>query len=104
MDIVLEVVDTFLGDQIFAWALPARPVPYNYPQMRNGTDQVYSTWQYTPATKYLYLEPSPAAYKSAWPRDNIYRQAISLYMMTWYAVHSCFKPSIDAKCSSDLNA
>jgi Delta7-sterol 5-desaturase len=83
MDIVLEVVDTYLGDQIFAWVLPARPGPVDFPHLANATDQLQSTWQYKPATKHLYLEPSSAAYMSAWPRDNIYRQAISLYMMTW---------------------
>jgi len=88
MDIVLEVTDTFLGDRLFAWALPLRPIPYDYPQMGNGTDQIYSSWQYTPATQYLYLEPSEAAYKSAWPRDNLYRQAISLYLITWCAIYS----------------
>jgi lathosterol oxidase len=83
MDIVLEVVDTFLADYIYAWVLPSRPIPYDYPHTGNGTDRHFSSWQHKPATKYLYLEPSRAAYQSSWPRDSIYRQAITLYFITW---------------------
>lgn len=84
MDIVLEVTDSFIGDYFFSWVLPARRAPYDYPNVpTNGTDQTFSTWQYKPSTHFFTIEPSQAAYMSAWPRDNIFRQAISLFLITW---------------------
>lgn len=84
MDIVLEIADTFVGDHLYAWLMPARPAPYDlaHDDFTNGTTGTFSAWQYKPATHLIYLEPSEAAYMSAWPRDNIYRQAISLYTIT----------------------
>ncbi|KAF4816915.1 putative Delta(7)-sterol 5(6)-desaturase [Colletotrichum siamense] len=84
MDIVLEVVDTFVGDKIYASLLPAGAAPYDFPHTAaNATAQPLSTWQYKPATHWLHLEPSEAAYMSAWPRDNMYRQFTSLFLVTW---------------------
>lgn len=84
MDVVLEVTDSFIGDHFFSWVLPARPAPYDYPNVpTNSTDQVFSTWHYKPSTHFFSIEPSQAAYMSSWPRDNIYRQAISLFLITW---------------------
>ena len=91
MDVVLEVIDTFIGDYVYAWAHPVRPAPYDYHNAatNNGTDQTFSAWHYKPATAFFSIEPSQAAYMSAWPRDNIYRQAISLFLITWWvASHS----------------
>lgn len=80
MDIVLEVLDTFIGDRIYANLIPAPSLNI----LGNSTSvKSHSTWSYKPATSYLYLEPSEAAYMSAWSRDNIYRQSISLFMITW---------------------
>lgn len=88
MDIVLEVTDSFIGDYFFSWVLPARRAPYDYPNVpTNGTDQTFSTWQYKPSTHFFTIEPSQAAYMSAWPRDNIFRQAISLFLITWLVGH-----------------
>jgi Delta7-sterol 5-desaturase len=86
MDIILELVDTFVGDFLYAGLLPARPAPYDFPlaTAANATSQTFSTWQYKPATALFSLEPSQYAYMSAWPRNNIFRQAISLYLITWY--------------------
>lgn len=86
MDIVLEVVDSFFGDYLYAKALPARPAPYDYPyppsnETVNG--QVFVPWTYEPSTKYFTIEPSPYAYQSTWPRDNILRQALSLFLIVW---------------------
>jgi lathosterol oxidase len=85
MDIVLEVLDTFVLDQAYALLLPARPAPYDYPDhaSTNASAQTFSTWQYKPSTDYFQLEPSQYAYMSTWPRDNIFRQGISLFFMTW---------------------
>ncbi|KAL1980574.1 hypothetical protein VTN96DRAFT_3942 [Rasamsonia emersonii] len=90
MDIVLEIFDTFVGDRIYAALLPASLSSST--TFLAGKDDANSTlsffgdaqsYVYEPASSYLYLEPSKYAYMSAWPRDNIYRQAISLYFITW---------------------
>lgn len=84
MDVVLELTDTFLADYLYAWAYPARPAPYDHLALgANGTAQTYTTWQYKPATQYINIEPSHAAYESAWDRDNNYRQALTLFLITW---------------------
>lgn len=85
MDIVLEILDTFVLDSVYAFLLPVSPAQYNHlvaPANRTAA-QPFSTWRYKPATAFLTLEPSQDAYMSAWPRDNIFRQAISLFMITW---------------------
>ncbi|KAM5353779.1 hypothetical protein ACJ41O_000429 [Fusarium nematophilum] len=87
MDIVLEVVDTFIADYAYAYFHPIVPAPYDFPAASNSTDSttapLFSAWTYTPATKFLTLEPPEAAYLSAWDRDNPLRQALTLYLITW---------------------
>ncbi|KAL0473701.1 C-5 sterol desaturase [Neurospora intermedia] len=83
MDVVLEVSDQFMFDYMYAWLLPARPALYDFPDKSNGTAQAFSSWVYEPATKFFSLEPSQAAYQSIWTRDNIYRQALSLFLILW---------------------
>ncbi|EGO57612.1 hypothetical protein NEUTE1DRAFT_116882 [Neurospora tetrasperma FGSC 2508] len=83
MDVVLEVTDQFMFDYMYAWLLPARPALYDFPDKTNGTAQSFSSWVYEPATKFFSLEPSQAAYQSIWTRDNIYRQALSLFLILW---------------------
>lgn len=83
MDVVLEITDAFISDYIYAWAHPANPsAPYDYLDAANTT--VTSSWQYKPASSFFRIEPSQAAYMSAWNRDNIYRQTITLFLITWY--------------------
>jgi lathosterol oxidase len=91
MDIVLEVFDTLLADRLYATLLPASlssSTTFASKYDANSTLSFFSDAQsylYEPSSRYLYLEPSKYAYMSAWPRDNIYRQAVSLYLITWYA-------------------
>jgi Delta7-sterol 5-desaturase len=88
MDIVLEIVDSFTADYIYAFLLPVRPAPYgfSYGTTANATAvETLSAWQYKPATSFFSIQPSQAAYLSAWSRDNIFRQGISLFFITWYA-------------------
>ncbi|KAI5457887.1 C-5 sterol desaturase [Mariannaea sp. PMI_226] len=81
MDIVLEVTDTFIADHIYAWLHPKPSALYEFP---NTTDsEPFSSWVYKPASEFLTLVPSKAAYASAWDRDNPIRQFISLYFITW---------------------
>lgn len=85
MDIVLEVLDTFVGDHVYAALHPAKSLLSDFDPASNATTEPLSAWRYEPATAYLHLEPSKAAYMSAWSRDNIYRQTLSLFLITWYA-------------------
>ncbi|KAK4193625.1 putative C-5 sterol desaturase [Podospora australis] len=83
MDVVLEISDQFLFDYMYAYLLPVRPAPYDFPGKIFDNATTVSTWQYKPATAYLTLEPSSAAYGSAWVRDNLYRQGLSLFFILW---------------------
>ncbi|KAM0820812.1 hypothetical protein AB5N19_06632 [Seiridium cardinale] len=84
MDIVNELWDTFVADYAYAKLLPARPAPYDFPNPTNSSNaQVYSTWQYEPATKYFSIQPSEYAYMSEWSRDSVYRQSLNLFLITW---------------------
>ncbi|KAI7412343.1 sterol delta 5,6-desaturase ERG3, partial [Hortaea werneckii] len=105
MDIVLEVCDTFLFDKLYASVLPINPAVATFDPIStisaslkgydaNATfDQATYTdsglarsgWQWEPASSYFNVEPSEYAYMSRWDRDNIYRQFISLYILTWLA-------------------
>lgn len=94
MDIILEIFDTFALDRAYATLLPLAPPSLAF----NAVDQFASpnaTWssmkesgraavyQYQPASEYFSLEPSTYAYMSQWPRDNMFRQYISLFLITW---------------------
>jgi lathosterol oxidase len=84
MDIVLELTDTFIADYVYAWAHPALSAPYDFPQgVATNSSQTFSSWTYKPASQFIYVEPSQSAYMSAWPRDNIFRQLITLYFIVW---------------------
>jgi len=77
MDVVNEFYDTIIGDHMYSLLYPAFPGSYDNSLTTNAT------WQYKPATKYFSIPPSQAAYMSAWPRDNIYRQMINLFLIAW---------------------
>ncbi|KAL2007194.1 hypothetical protein VTN00DRAFT_8632 [Thermoascus crustaceus] len=89
MDIVLEVWDTFLGDRLYATLVPASlssSITFPSDSVFNGTLSFFGqpdSYVYEPATKFFRLEPSKYAYLSAWPRDNIYRQSVSFFLITW---------------------
>lgn len=86
MDVVLEVLDTFAGDYIYATLHPAKKEPYGFynpPSNESQAEQVFTLWTYKPSTHYFSLPPSEYAYMSAWPRDHILRQALSLFLVVW---------------------
>ncbi|KAH7000083.1 hypothetical protein EDB80DRAFT_866132 [Ilyonectria destructans] len=86
MDVVLELTDTFITDYVFAWLLPKRPTPYDFPATganATASAQTFSTWSYKPATKFIGFEPSQHAYMSALDRDHPLRQFITLFLITW---------------------
>ena len=89
MDIVLEVFDTFLFDRFWSTVYPASTCkdPIN---VAKGTTATFSSMRELPtaihsSTQFFQLAPSQYAYMSEWPRDNIWRQFITLYLITWYA-------------------
>lgn len=85
MDVVLELTDTFIADHAYAWLFPLQPAPYDFPKATAANaSAAYSSWTYKPATKYFQVEPYPAAYLSSLPRDNVWRQFVTLYLITWY--------------------
>lgn len=84
MDIVLEVLDTIILDHAYAALHPANLPLSDFNSESNATAEPLPSWRYEPATAYVHLEPSKAAYKSAWSRDNMYRQILSLFLITWY--------------------
>jgi len=95
MDVVLQAFDTFALDRLYANVLPLTPVQQAWSAVDSFVQQEpNATWSsikesgasaypITPASQYFSFEPSAYAYMSRWPRDNIYRQALSLFMMTW---------------------
>jgi hypothetical protein len=97
MDIILEIVDTLVLDRVYATLLPASTSQYLHHKVSNAVTSTFSsiregatpapqyTYIYEPASKILSLTPTEWAFRSAWPRDNIYRQGISLFAIVWYA-------------------
>ncbi|EZF31621.1 hypothetical protein H109_07601 [Trichophyton interdigitale MR816] len=95
MDIVLEVFDTFVFDYLYACALPlsapSSDIISNIFKGVNSTTAstiaqvsgVGNGFVYSPATKYFSLEPFEYAYQSSLPRDNGFRQVLSLFLITW---------------------
>ena len=90
MDIVLEIFDTFLFDRLYATLLPASTATTSYSALKDGAaSTTFSSMREMPtayhgASQYLQLAPSQWADMSVWPRDNVYRQALTLYLVTWY--------------------
>ena len=87
MDIVLEAFDTFVFDRIYAELLPA--VLGTVTQSKFVANATFTSvrqsptgYQYEAASHFLSFEPSDFAYMSQLPRNNIFRQAISLYAIT----------------------
>jgi len=88
MDIVLEVFDTFLFDRFWATVYPASNPSYAQNVAKHATATFSSMRELPtsiqPSTQFFQLNPSQYAYMSEWPRDNIYRQGLTLYLITWY--------------------
>ncbi|KAI9716304.1 MAG: c-5 sterol desaturase [Chrysothrix sp. TS-e1954] len=90
MDVVLEGFDTFLFDRLYATFLPATS---NYaPIPKLAADGTYSSmrqmptrpsYSFRPASELFSFQPSDYAFMSQWPRNNVYRQTLSLYIITW---------------------
>jgi lathosterol oxidase len=95
MDIVLELTDTFIADYAYAYLYPFRPDLYEFPHasaVNTSSTKAFSSWTYKPATQFLQVQPSRAAYMSSLDRDNIYRQLATLFFITWSVLYSVFRP------------
>ncbi|CAG8244400.1 unnamed protein product [Penicillium salamii] len=91
MDIILELWDTFIGDRLYSTVLPTSlSASVSLPAFANAANSTMALFGssepfvYEQATQLLYLEPSKYAYLSAWPRNNIYRQFTSFFLITWF--------------------
>lgn len=69
MDVALELLDPLILDKAYAWALP-------YPGVSNSSDPILSAGDEAPT--------------SLWSRDNIYRQIISILVLTQIGATSLY--------------
>lgn len=85
MDIVLEIIDTFIADYAYAYLYPLESELYDSPHKSttNASAHAFSSWTWKPATKFLQIQPSKAAYMSSLTRNNPYRQLATLFFITW---------------------
>jgi len=108
MDVVLEIFDQYVGDRLWAYMLPAFPGAQSalspsksdlllpngtYSSMRQAATGVSSAYTYHPASQYMNLEPSDFAYMSQWNRNNVWRQAASLFAITLYVLNLLLRSS-----------
>lgn len=72
MDVLLDVLDTFVLDRAYAAVLPVHgnPIKPSVPYNEN-------------VGRYLELAPTRWAYLSRLPRDHILRQFLSFFLITW---------------------
>lgn len=101
MDVVLEVFDTFVFDRLYANFLPISPGISTFDPVATlaagfkghstnetfglspGAPYTQSAWQWEPSNSFFSLPPTEYAYMSRWDRDNIFRQFLSFYVITW---------------------
>ncbi|KAL4791251.1 hypothetical protein BDV19DRAFT_312014 [Aspergillus venezuelensis] len=77
MDVFLDILDTFVFDRFYAWALPA-PVP-NVAGAELGSQKLYNQH----VGRYVPLQPSQYVETSSWKREDIARQLTSLFLVAW---------------------
>lgn len=80
MDVVLDVLDTFAFDRLYATLLPATQA-----QLALNKDLLPTYNQNI--GNYISLSPSTWAVRSSWLRDDVKRQALSLFFITWCVHH-----------------
>jgi lathosterol oxidase len=77
MDVVLDILDTFVMDWLYAAVLPG-PNPITK-DAGSGFQETYNQH----VGLYISLKPSPYVDGSIWKRDHIARQATSLFLIAW---------------------
>lgn len=80
MDVILEVLDPLALDKVYAWALP-----------HPGTAGALSNSSYPNSSlEFGGAAAAAAAPASLWPRENIYRQIISILVLTQIGASSLY--------------
>jgi lathosterol oxidase len=74
MDVLLDVLDTFVFDQLYAAILP---------DTNAGSKAINLSLLNQHVKVYFPLEPSSWAAASLLKRDNMARQTLSLFLMIW---------------------
>ncbi|KAJ5360314.1 Fatty acid hydroxylase [Penicillium concentricum] len=77
MDIFLDILDTLILDRCYALLSPDPAAISNY-------DYIATANLNRHVGLYYPMEPSKWAEASLWKRDDIARQALSLYLITWF--------------------
>ncbi|KAH8600788.1 hypothetical protein B0O99DRAFT_609477 [Bisporella sp. PMI_857] len=94
MDIVLEFVDKYCFDWVYATLFPLQLPSYNQTNGAVNSTHYNSTasplWEYQPASSWISFAPGENAYMSRLARDNVYRQIASLYVVTWLSGASIY--------------
>lgn len=94
MDFVLEGFDTYIFDAIYAFLFPwpgsstgslkaAAANSTTGSIVGDGRPLLTNGYVFQPASKYWQFSPGEKAYLTTWPRDDVWRQAVSLYFITW---------------------
>ena len=90
MDVVLEAFDSYLFDPIYARLLPAAPA-YNalrtnssaaFSRISEVPTAYYNNYKFKRASEYIQFTPGLSAHLTSLPRDNPFRQFLSLYLIT----------------------
>jgi hypothetical protein len=78
MDVFLDICDTFFFDRLYASILPRTDFPNNDTLQNIGVEAYNQHVQL-----YYPLQPSEWAASSSWKREDLCRQALSLFLITW---------------------
>ncbi|KAA8651480.1 hypothetical protein EYZ11_004567 [Aspergillus tanneri] len=81
MDVLLDVFDTLVLDRLYAsvFPKPAGKLLHNHLSL-NKTE--FGALNQN-INRYVEVTPSQWAVQSSWPRDNIFRQGLSLFLVAW---------------------
>lgn len=77
MDVLLDILDTFVFDRLYASVVPASLATYDNSTLLGTSHLNQNIRAYYP------LEPSPWAEASYFKRDDLIRQSLSLFLLIW---------------------
>ncbi|KAK9380795.1 uncharacterized protein V2V93DRAFT_369597 [Kockiozyma suomiensis] len=92
MDIVLEATDKYVFDSIYATLFPVPAAVHSVIQASVPSSELFEvllknlSLSYIPAEPYEFtlFPPGQEAYLSTVARSNVYRQTLSLFLITWF--------------------
>jgi hypothetical protein len=99
MDIVLEGLDKYMFDHVFAALFPL-PGPSaanaTFSSVREApTAAATSSFEFKPASEYFHFEPTETAYMTTVHRDNVWRQLAELFFIVWYVYSHRILPPLE---------